>query len=167
MMLSCAELELRIYDEDCRAALLRERAVPGDVARHLEGCDSCRLTWSEAATVVGSLREALTTSLPPKLCASLYGIPRRARTARWAARVNHVSRALSAGAIAAAATAAVVPTAGPWHLAVFAGVGGSTLALRRARAAGFGSHVRRLLRRAGSMLTVLDSQRALAPRRSW
>ncbi|NOZ78642.1 MAG: hypothetical protein GXP48_05580, partial [Acidobacteria bacterium] len=65
--MNCHELELRLYDEDCRHALLGETPVPGDVAAHIESCPACRKTWSGAAVDTVRLTRDLLLEAPPSV----------------------------------------------------------------------------------------------------
>ena len=47
--MTCPALEDRLFDEDCRSALLGRGDVPKDVADHLARCPACALAWSQAA----------------------------------------------------------------------------------------------------------------------
>ncbi len=71
--MNCHELELRLYDEDCRKALLGRAPVPQDVADHLGGCATCRRTWSEAAADTIRLTRDLPLEPPPSVAALPLG----------------------------------------------------------------------------------------------
>jgi hypothetical protein len=81
----CAELEDRIFDEDCRAALLGRAPVPADVAEHVARCPTCAREWTQACVDVRRLSERLVVSPPPALRRALHRAVRprtRPRTLR-------------------------------------------------------------------------------------
>jgi hypothetical protein len=63
----CDDLELRLYDEDCRRALIGTAPMPEDVADHVAGCSACRKTWAEAARDTVRLTRDLQLAPPPSL----------------------------------------------------------------------------------------------------
>jgi hypothetical protein len=68
-VLSCEDFSDRLYDEDCRFALVRRGAVPADVALHCASCAACRGLWTEAADDLATLPELLSEPAPPELSA--------------------------------------------------------------------------------------------------
>jgi hypothetical protein len=65
--MTCVELEDRLFDEDCRSALLGRGDVPRDVADHLARCLDCPRAWSRAAAEAGWLSRGLVVAPPPAL----------------------------------------------------------------------------------------------------
>jgi len=116
--MTCEDLELRLYDEDCRRALLGEAAVPRDVADHLAGCVACREAWTGAARDTLRLTHDLPLTQPPSLTERV--VSSATRTApKPAMGWFDAGTALATGALLAAATA-LIPGAGPlWQWAAF------------------------------------------------
>jgi predicted anti-sigma-YlaC factor YlaD len=111
----CAELEDRLFDEDCRAALLGRGAVPVDVAEHAARCPACAQQWAEAAADTRQLSERLVVAPPPALLGDLYRAF-RPRSRAWALRVDTetLSWVIAGGALGASLTGGVsVPTGLP------------------------------------------------------
>ncbi len=104
----CAELEDRLFDEDCRAALAGRGPVPADVATHVGSCATCGATWSLAATETRRLSQRLVAAPPPALRRALY----RAFGSRTWARVPHIDLAFLSWAVAGGAFGASL--AGNW-----------------------------------------------------
>jgi len=146
--MTCHELELRLYDEDCRTALLGEQAAPPDVAMHLAACGACRASWAAAAQESQAIHGALSEPLPTALRAALYRIPLEPRASGWMARVPRAASALAVGALVTIATSLVFSTAPTWQLATFAVVVMLTTVLGQAREAGLHLAARSLLRTA-------------------
>ncbi len=65
--MTCPELGDRLFDEDCRSALLGRGDVPRDVADHLAACSGCAQEWSRASAEAGRLSRALLVAPPPAL----------------------------------------------------------------------------------------------------
>ncbi len=84
--MTCTELEDRLFDEDCRAALAGT-AVPVDVAEHVASCSACARTWAEAAADTRLLSGRLVVAPPPTLLGELYRAW-RPRTATRTLRVD-------------------------------------------------------------------------------
>ncbi len=114
--MTCEDLELRLYDEDCRRALLGHAPVPRDVADHLAGCAACREVWAEAARETVRLTRDLPMAPPPSLAENLAaatGRPAVRAIAGW----DDAGAAIVAGAVVLIATA-LIPGAGPlWQWA--------------------------------------------------
>ncbi len=65
--MNCQDFDNRLYDEDCRKALLGESDVPEDMRNHLHGCPHCREIWSEAEIDTRLLSRALLFEAPASL----------------------------------------------------------------------------------------------------
>ncbi len=65
--MTCPELEDRLFDEDCRSALLGRGDVPPDVSDHLAQCPACALAWAQAAAESCLISRALLVAPPPGL----------------------------------------------------------------------------------------------------
>jgi len=128
--MNCNEFEDRLYDEDCRAALLGRAAAPPDVADHIDRCARCRISWSQAAALSERLSRALVLSPP----ATLRVAVRRALPAphRGGVRIDWtaVTWAITGGALGASVFGAAQPTWSPlWEWAGFCLGAGCGLAL--------------------------------------
>ena len=111
--MKCHELELRLYDEDCRHALLGGAPVPRDVEAHLGGCPACRKTWSEAATDTARLSRELLFDAPPSLLAPPAPVESIGPSVRDLIGWPELSWGLTAGALAAT-LCGLLPAAIPW-----------------------------------------------------
>ena len=136
--MTCAELEDRLFDEDCRAALLGTAVVPADVAEHADRCPACAEQWAEAVAGTRQLRGRLVVAPPPVLLGRLY----RAFRPRSGARTLPVdaealSWGIAGGALGAAlAGAALAPGPREWAgFCVGASLALALVALRGARRA--------------------------------
>jgi len=113
----CDDLELRLYDEDCRGALLGHAPVPADVAGHLAGCATCREAWAEAARNTVAFTRDLLLPTPPSLIRNAAAALQPA--ARPLPGWHDFGIALTAGAILSV-VAALIPGAGPlWQWSGF------------------------------------------------
>jgi hypothetical protein len=113
--MTCGELEDRLFDEDCRAALVGTAAVPVDVAEHVAHCPACARRWAGAASDTRQLAERLVVSPPPAVLRDLYRAC-RPRTGSWTLRVDTdaLSWAIAGGAFGASlAGGASVPAGLP------------------------------------------------------
>jgi predicted anti-sigma-YlaC factor YlaD len=105
--MTCDDLELRLYDEDCRRALLGAAPAPADVRDHLVGCAACREVWTEAARDTLRLTHDLLLKPPPALIKNL--VP---STTQPLAGWYDVGTAVAAGALLSI-VAALIPGADP------------------------------------------------------
>ncbi len=62
--MTCAELDDRLFDEDCRSARAGRSEVPRDVADHLASCPRCAQEWSRAAAEAARLSGLLVAPSP-------------------------------------------------------------------------------------------------------
>lgn len=97
----CAEFQDRLFDEECRAALLGRAAAPADVAEHATRCPACARQWAEALADAQRLSH-LVVDPPPALRRSLYQAF-RPRTGVWSLRIHKetLSWAIAGGALGA------------------------------------------------------------------
>jgi hypothetical protein len=63
-MLKCVSFTERLYDEDCREALLGRGPVPSEVDAHRRSCPACGASWEEAATDLSVLPQILAAEAP-------------------------------------------------------------------------------------------------------
>jgi len=78
----CTEFEDRLFDEDCRTALLGSAPAPADVAEHTARCPECARRWAEAAADTQRLAARLVVAPPPALRQALYRAA-RPKTSGW------------------------------------------------------------------------------------
>ncbi len=116
--MTCAEIEDRFYDEDCRSALLGRQAVPADVRGHLAHCRACGASWAQAAADQRGLAETLHAPVPERLRFSLYRIFRAAAPAPLVT-VQMASWALTCGALCAGIMAGLLAASLASQLAGF------------------------------------------------
>ncbi len=151
--MNCNEFEDRLYDEDCRAALLGRAAEPPDVTDHIGRCTRCRASWGQAAADSERLSRALVLSPP----ATLRVAVRRALPAghRGGVRIDWtaVTWAVTGGALGASLFGAAQPTWSPlWQwvgfwfgagfgLVISALSGSSLLAVARASGCGLNAAI--------------------------
>jgi hypothetical protein len=69
--MKCADLDDRLFDEDCRAALLGRAPAPTDVAAHLESCATCQDAWQQAAGEAQELSRRLVVAPPRRVRSAL------------------------------------------------------------------------------------------------
>jgi len=158
---TCDQLELRLYDEDCRLALVNRRAAPLDVTSHLASCERCRASWAAAANEIEALRRELVEPLPADLRTLLYSIPLRAKTGVWMARLRRAANAVAAGAVITIVAALVFSTTPLGQIATFALVVLAVSAFDHARSVGLDLEARRLLLVARSMTMCLGLRRIM------
>jgi len=80
----CGNVELRLYDEDCRDSLEGRSVIPTDIRDHLRQCTDCRILWDEAVADTRALSEALALQPPDRLRARLHGAyPSRPAVTHW------------------------------------------------------------------------------------
>ncbi len=132
--MTCPELDDRLFDEDCRSALLGRGEVPRDVADHLALCPRCTREWSQAAAETGRLSQGLLVGLPADLRGSLC----RAFRTRAGGRAHVVdsatealSRAIAFGALGAGLASGVPGLPEGAAFALGASLGLAVAALRR------------------------------------
>ncbi len=132
--MTCPELEDRLFDEDCRSALLGRGDVPPDVADHLALCPRCAQEWSQAAAETGRLSHGLLVGLPPDLRDSLC----RAFRTRAGGRAPVVdsatqalSRAIAFGALGAGLASNLPGLSAGAAFAIGASLGLAAAAVRR------------------------------------
>jgi predicted anti-sigma-YlaC factor YlaD len=112
--MTCVEFEDRLFDEDCRAALLGRAAVPADVAEHLALCSACERQWAEAVAATQRLAERLVVTPSPVLLRSLYRLFRpRGRVRTLRIDTGMLSWAIAAGVLGALLAGGAFPTAFP------------------------------------------------------
>jgi len=111
--MNCDDLELRLYDEDCRHALLGETPIPRDVATHLEICPACRRVWSEAATDTLRLTHDLPLEAPPSVLTLPQPLEREKPSPRAMIGWAELGWGLTAGAVAAT-LCGLLPVPIPW-----------------------------------------------------
>jgi hypothetical protein len=100
--MTCTGLEDRVFDEDCRAALLGRGAMPPDVALHVARCPACARQWSQAMADARRFSEELLLDPPPALRRRLYHAFRRNAGARSGRiDVEILFRTIVAGALGA------------------------------------------------------------------
>lgn len=163
----CPDLELRLFDEDCRAALFDGQPMPADVATHLASCERCRVAWDAGADEAHQWHTALRQPLPADLRTTLYHIPLGERTSlAWMARLLRVANALSDGVIVTIVASSVFSMSQASKTATLAVVVMVALALDSARDLGLVPQVRPLLWLARSLPSVVGF-RDLASRRGW
>ncbi len=75
--MTCDDFEFRLYDEDCRRALLGTAPVPADVAAHLAACSGCGRAWTEAADDTVGLARDLQVAPPATLVEDAMAAARR------------------------------------------------------------------------------------------
>jgi len=130
--MNCEDFELRLYDEDCRKALLGESRIPQDMRDHLYGCPQYREIWSEAEIDTRLLSRDLLFEAP----ASLALLPPPEHRAPFFLRnlVDWVDlgRAFSTGAVVATLIAILPSSTFLWQwsgfwLAAAIGLVGSVL----------------------------------------
>jgi hypothetical protein len=133
--MTCGELEDRLFDEDCRSALLGQGDVPGDVAEHLGRCPACAREWSRAAAETSLLSQALVVVPPPALRGRMlraYRPAGRGASAGRAIGVETLFGTIAFGALGAG-LAGGVPGVSEWvGFAVGASFGLAGEAVRRA-----------------------------------
>ena len=116
--MTCEDFELRLYDEDCRRALLGRAPAPRDVAEHVAHCSGCRAEWAEAAHDTDLLARHLLVAPPPSLlrrAAAVGPSPSPMLMVEW----HDLAIALTTGAVFVV-LAALVPGANPlWQWAGF------------------------------------------------
>lgn len=97
--MNCQDFDNRLYDEDCRKALLGESDVPEDMRNHLHGCPHCREIWSEAEIDTRLLSKHLLFEAPPSL--ALFPPPEQLApiSLRYLVDWVDLGRAFSTGAI--------------------------------------------------------------------
>ncbi len=135
--MTCADIELRLYDEDCRAALHGRSDVPRDVSVHIARCERCREVWSEAKGEMRHLAERLLADSPVEVRTALYSAfaaYRPARPSRGLLWADLASHAIVAAALGASLLPAVLPLAVSAGAGFFIGAafGAGLHALRRA-----------------------------------
>ncbi|NOZ93426.1 MAG: hypothetical protein GXP47_01640 [Acidobacteria bacterium] len=111
--MNCHELELRLYDEDCRCALLGEAPLPRDVQAHLGRCPACRKTWSDAATDTARLSHELLFDPPPSLLTPPRSVGSEQPSFQELIGWPELSWGLTAGAVLAT-FCGLLPAALPW-----------------------------------------------------
>ncbi len=135
--MTCPELEDRLFDEDCRSALLGRGEMPRDLADHLARCPACVLEWSRAASETSRLSRGLLVDLPGDLRNRLgRAFPRAAGGQRREidCLTEVLPRALAFGAVAAG-LAAGIPGLSEWAaFALGVSLGIAVEAVRRAPA---------------------------------
>ncbi len=136
--MTCAELEDRFFDEDCRLALLGRGEAPRDVTEHLALCSACALAWERAAARASRLSRGLVTELSPTLRDRLYLAFRtvaaeRGRGATIGTGTEILSSVIAFGALGAA-LASGEPRLSQWTgFALGAGLALAAASLRRTR----------------------------------
>ncbi len=135
--MTCADLDDRLFDEDCRTALLGRAPTPADVAAHLAACAACCATWSEAVDDAHRLSHLLVATPPPALRARLLDAFRLAPivSAPWQV-TEALSWAIAGGVVCAIAVGSIAPLPGFPEWAGFGmgvGVGLLAGALRRGK----------------------------------
>ena len=117
--MNCDELAWRLYDEDCRPALLGQAPLPVDVGAHLANCRACQVMWHQAALDTACLSQALRQPLPPPLWAALLATPLDSGSPRLWPDWTAWSWALTGGAVVAGIAAALPAVPAPWQWAGF------------------------------------------------
>lgn len=116
--MTCDDMELRLYDEDCRRALLGNAPMPRDVSDHLADCVACRQLWTEAARDTVDFTRDLLLAPPPSLARNAAAAALRS-SVRPVLGWNDMGVALTAGAVLLV-IAALVPGADPlWQWSGF------------------------------------------------
>lgn len=69
--MKCADLEDRLFDEDCRAALLGRAPAPANIAAHLAACEVCHGAWQRASTETQELSRPFAARTPPRVRTTL------------------------------------------------------------------------------------------------
>jgi hypothetical protein len=133
----CTELDDRLFDEDCRAALLGRGLMPSDLAAHIATCPTCAVAWSHAQDDIRGLSQRLVVAPPPALLKALDRAYRAQANRRvpWfdAETLSWVICGGAAGAILAG-TLHVPPAASQWAgFCVGASFGLALAALQRTR----------------------------------
>jgi hypothetical protein len=77
-MLKCASFADRLYDEDCREALLGRGPVPSEVDAHRRSCPACSASWTEAADDLAVLPLLLAAEAPVDLVRRIRLVTARA-----------------------------------------------------------------------------------------
>lgn len=113
--MTCAELEDRVFDEDCRAALSDGGEVPLDVAEHLARCPGCGAQWSQAAGDARRLSRQLLIAPPPAVRGRLYEAFRSAARPRSRTLdVEALFHVVAVGALGACLAGVVVAGLPDW-----------------------------------------------------
>jgi predicted anti-sigma-YlaC factor YlaD len=149
--MTCPEFDDRLFDEDCRSALLGRADVPRDVAEHLGLCATCAQEWSRAAAEAARLSRLLVAP-PPALRGRLLRAFRaggRRPARRVGIDVETVCSAIALGALGAG-LAGSLPGFSEWEgFVVGASLGLAAEAVRRSTPTwrGPGPALARVLRR--------------------